>query len=185
MTQSSSRLGCSPPTCTSRASSCSSPTARRSRARRASKRRSRPRTMRGVTVYPIGIESPSFKPAPLKRLASETGGRYSGAAGTASLQAIYAALAQELRRTWQLTYFTTARPGDTFELAAGAARAEGAGARSRSGGHRGVDSAGPVVRSRPDARRHAGRLLHPRRRSLPLQGAGRSRSAPAARAAHR
>jgi hypothetical protein len=76
-----------------------------------------------VTVYPIGIESPSFKPAPLKRLAAETGGRYSGAAGTASLHAIYAALAQELRRTWQLTYFTTARPGDSFELAAGAAHA--------------------------------------------------------------
>jgi tight adherence protein B len=74
-----------------------------------------------VTVYPIGIESPSFKPAPLKRLAAETGGRYSGAAGTASLHAIYAALAQELRRTWQLTYFTTARPGDSFELAVGGA----------------------------------------------------------------
>ena len=77
-----------------------------------------------VTVYPIAIESPSFKPGPLKRLAAETGGRYSGAAGTASLQAIYAALAQELRRTWQLTYFTTARPGDTFEVAAGGAQAK-------------------------------------------------------------
>ena len=38
---------CSPPTCTSRASSCCSQTARRSRARRASKRRSPPPTMRG------------------------------------------------------------------------------------------------------------------------------------------
>jgi tight adherence protein B len=75
-----------------------------------------------VTVYPIGIESASFKPGPLKRLAAETGGRYSGAAGTASLQKVYAALAQELRRTWQLTYFTTARPGDKFELAAGGSR---------------------------------------------------------------
>ena len=37
---------------------------------------------------------------------------------------IYAALAKELRRTWQLTYFTTARPGDSFELAAGAAHAK-------------------------------------------------------------
>ena len=76
----------------------------------------------GITVYPIGIESRSFKPAPLKRLAAETGGRYSGAAGTASLQAVYAALAKELRRTWQLTYFTTARPGDTFDIAVGGAR---------------------------------------------------------------
>jgi tight adherence protein B len=72
-----------------------------------------------VSVYPIAIESASFKPAPLKRLAAETGGRYTGAAGTAALHAIYTALAQELRRTWQLTYFTTARPGETFELAAG------------------------------------------------------------------
>jgi tight adherence protein B len=76
-----------------------------------------------VTVYPIGIESPSFKPGPLKRLAAATGGRYSGAAGTASLQAVYAALAQELQRTWQLTYFTTARPGDSFELTAAGAHA--------------------------------------------------------------
>ncbi len=78
-----------------------------------------------VTVYPIGIESPSFKPAPLKRLAAETGGRYTGAAGTGSLHAIYTALAQELRRTWQLTYFTTARPGDAFKVTAGAAEASG------------------------------------------------------------
>jgi tight adherence protein B len=69
-----------------------------------------------VTVYPIGIESASFKPAALKRLAAETGGRYTGAAGTGALQSVYTALARELRRTWQLTYFTTARPGDTFEV---------------------------------------------------------------------
>ena len=78
-----------------------------------------------VTVYPIGIESPSFKPAPLKRLATETGGRYTGAAGTAGLHAIYTSLARELRRTWQLTYFTTTRPGDTFEVAVAGTRAEG------------------------------------------------------------
>ena len=75
-----------------------------------------------VTVYPIGIESASFKPAPLKRLAAETGGRYTGAAGTAGLRSIYAALARELRRTWQLTYFTTARPGDTFEVTVAGAK---------------------------------------------------------------
>jgi tight adherence protein B len=78
-----------------------------------------------VTVYPIGIESPSFKPAPLKLLAAETGGRYTGAAGTAALHSIYTALAQELRRTWQLTYFTTARPGDAFEVAVPGAHAKG------------------------------------------------------------
>jgi tight adherence protein B len=104
-----------------------------------------------VTVYPIAIESSSFKPAPLKRLAAETGGRYSGAAGTASLQAIYAALARELRRTWQLTYFTTARPGDTFELAAGAGRAKGlapgiaAGSTAESSVPQPVFAVGPML----------------------------------------
>jgi tight adherence protein B len=76
-----------------------------------------------VAVYPIGIESPSFRPAPLKRLAEKTGGRYTGASGTKDLKAIYAALAEELRRTWQLSYVTSARPGDRIEVASGAASA--------------------------------------------------------------
>jgi tight adherence protein B len=77
-----------------------------------------------VAVYPIAIESRSFKPAPLKRLALETGGRYSGAAGSGDLKRIYAALAAELRRTWQISYVTSARPGERIELAAAGARAE-------------------------------------------------------------
>jgi tight adherence protein B len=77
-----------------------------------------------VAVYPIAIESPSFSPAPLKRLAAETGGRYTGAASSGSLSAIYAALAAELRRTWQLSYLTTARPGDRIELAVSGAHIE-------------------------------------------------------------
>ena len=105
-----------------------------------------------VTVYPIGIESPSFKPAPLKRLAAETGGRYTGAAGTAALHSIYTALAQELRRTWQLTYFTTARPGDTFEVAVPGAHAKGlapgaadAGAASQTSLPDPVFAVGPML----------------------------------------
>jgi tight adherence protein B len=77
-----------------------------------------------VAVYPIAIESPSFKPAPLKRLALETGGRYSGATGSGDLKRIYAALAGELRRTWQLSYVTAARPGERIQLAAAGGRAE-------------------------------------------------------------
>ena len=77
-----------------------------------------------VAVYPIGIESPSFRPAPLERLAEKTGGRYAGASGTNQLKAIYAALAEELRRTWQLTYVTAARPGDRIAVEAAGARAE-------------------------------------------------------------
>jgi tight adherence protein B len=77
-----------------------------------------------VTVYPIGIESPSFRPAPLQRLAEKTGGRYVGASGTRDLKAIYAALAEELRRTWQLSYVTAARPGDRIEIEVAGAHAE-------------------------------------------------------------
>jgi tight adherence protein B len=77
-----------------------------------------------VAVYPIAIESPSFKPEPLKRLAVETGGRYSGVAASGDLKQIYSALAAELRRTWQLSYVTSARPGERIELVAAGARAE-------------------------------------------------------------
>jgi len=77
-----------------------------------------------VTVYPIGIESPSFRPAPLQRLAEKTGGRYVGASGTKDLKQIYAALAEELRRTWQLSYVTSARPGDRIEIEAAGVHAE-------------------------------------------------------------
>ena len=77
-----------------------------------------------VAVYPIGIESPSFRPGPLQRLAKRTGGRYAGASGTKDLRAVYAALAEELRRTWQLSYVTSARPGERLEVEAAGASAE-------------------------------------------------------------
>ena len=77
----------------------------------------------GVTVYPIAIESSSFSPAPLKRLAKATGGRYTGARDSGALAAAYAALADELRRTWQLSYTTAARPGEQIRLAAAGASA--------------------------------------------------------------
>jgi tight adherence protein B len=77
-----------------------------------------------VAVYAIGIESPSFRPGPLQRLAEKTGGRYVGASGTKDLKAIYAALAEELRRTWQLSYVTSARPGDRIAVEAAGAHAE-------------------------------------------------------------
>jgi tight adherence protein B len=77
-----------------------------------------------VTVYPIAIESPSFRPGPLQRLAKETGGRYQGASGTAALHGIYASLGEELRRTWSVSYVTTARPGEHIELVSAGASAE-------------------------------------------------------------
>jgi tight adherence protein B len=77
-----------------------------------------------VAVYPIAIESPSLSPAPLKKLAEATGGRYAAAATTGALAGIYAALAAELRRTWHLTYVTSARPGEHVTLAAAGASAK-------------------------------------------------------------
>ena len=77
-----------------------------------------------VAVYAIGIESPSFEPAPLQRLAEQTGGRYVGASGTKDLKQIYTALGEELRRTWQLSYVTAARPGERIEIEAAGVRAE-------------------------------------------------------------
>jgi tight adherence protein B len=70
----------------------------------------------GVAVYPIGIESPKFRPAPLKELAAQTGGTYYGAATSAALKGVYTAIAAELTRTWQLRYVTAARPGDRLRL---------------------------------------------------------------------
>jgi tight adherence protein B len=77
-----------------------------------------------VAVYPIAIQSTSFSPAPLKQLARQTGGRYTAASSSEALSAIYASIARELQRTWQLSYVTSARPGEHIRLAAGAARAE-------------------------------------------------------------
>ena len=75
----------------------------------------------GAAVYPVAIEGPQFSPEPLRRLAAETGGRYSGVRSTSALAGIYASIASELKRTWQLSYVTAARPGERLELTAGAA----------------------------------------------------------------
>ena len=72
----------------------------------------------GAAVYVVGIESERFTPEPLRRLAAETGGRYYGAASSAALDDVYASIAQELRRTWQVSYVTASRPGESLELVA-------------------------------------------------------------------
>jgi tight adherence protein B len=57
----------------------------------------------------------------LERMAGSTGGRLFDASHISQLGAIYAALGRELDRTWQISYLTRARPGDslTFRLQAG------------------------------------------------------------------
>ncbi|HST25978.1 MAG TPA: VWA domain-containing protein, partial [Gaiellaceae bacterium] len=71
-----------------------------------------------VLLYMVGIESKLFTPATLKALASGTGGRYYAAASVGYLQQIYASIANELARTWQIEYATAARPGDHLTLTA-------------------------------------------------------------------
>ena len=71
-----------------------------------------------AAVYTIGIGGPSFTPDALRRLATETGGSYRQATNAARLSSVYAGLANELARTWQLSYVTSARPGAQLELAA-------------------------------------------------------------------
>jgi VWFA-related protein len=69
-----------------------------------------------ATVYPIAIRTSTFSPAPLRKLANETGGTYYAAEKSSALRAIYGAIAKVLRRTWRLQYFTAARPGDHLHL---------------------------------------------------------------------
>src|SRR6266852_5267319 len=72
----------------------------------------------GVSIYPIGIEGKGFDPRPLQQLASQTGGRYYGAASTAALTAVYSSIATRLGHTWTISYVTAARPGDHLEVKA-------------------------------------------------------------------
>jgi tight adherence protein B len=72
----------------------------------------------GVLLYVVAIESRQFNPAPLKRLARDTGGSYRGADSSRQLSAIYASIARELRRTWRVAYLTASRGGDKLALQA-------------------------------------------------------------------
>ena len=69
-----------------------------------------------AAVYAIGIDSRGFTPAPLRALASATGGRFVEATSTGQLTAIYHSISEALTRTWQLRYLTAARPGDRIRL---------------------------------------------------------------------
>ena len=86
---------------TSAASSSSSPTGTRPRARRASATPSPRRSAPATAIYVVGIESADFNPAPLQRLAKETGGNYYPAASSDALAEVYSTIASELARTWR------------------------------------------------------------------------------------
>lgn len=59
-----------------------------------------------------------YTPKPLQQLAAATGGQFFPAPSSTDLPAIYQAIGAELRRTWQFTFATSARPGDTVTLTA-------------------------------------------------------------------
>ena len=69
-----------------------------------------------AAVYTIGIEGTGFTPAPLREIASKTGGQYYTAASTADLAGVYRSIADNLKRTWRIQYVTTGRPGDTLHV---------------------------------------------------------------------
>jgi tight adherence protein B len=71
-----------------------------------------------AAIYAIGIAGPDFTADALKELASATGGSYREASSSRQLAQTYAALRDELSRTWQLSYLTSARPGDVVRLVA-------------------------------------------------------------------
>jgi len=82
----------------------------------------------GAVVYGIGIETGDFSPAPLRRLAAETGGSYFAASSAATLSGAYRAVGERLARTWRVSYLTAARPGRELKISTwvpghGAARA--------------------------------------------------------------
>jgi tight adherence protein B len=78
-----------------------------------------------VVVYAIAAGTRADK-ATLSSLAGATGGRLFDAEDVTQLSAIYAALGQELDRTWQLSYLTSARPGDSLSLTVRAGAADAA-----------------------------------------------------------
>jgi tight adherence protein B len=64
-----------------------------------------------VRVFTVGLRSPSFRPAALKRIANATGGSYFEAASAADLASIYGTLGRRLSTEYVLTYRSSNAPG--------------------------------------------------------------------------
>jgi tight adherence protein B len=93
-----------------------------------------------AAIYAIGIEGQGFTPDPLIQLSGSTGGQYYGAASTSKLAAVYATIADTLRKTWRVAYVTSARPGDHIRLTASVI---GEGSTTKEVGIHGKFSPGP------------------------------------------
>ncbi|MDX6534664.1 MAG: tight adherence protein [Gaiellales bacterium] len=70
----------------------------------------------GVDIYPIGIGTTGDAQAALVKLAKDTGGTATAATDSASLVAVYDAIATELGSTYTYLYQSTAAPGAPIEL---------------------------------------------------------------------
>jgi tight adherence protein B len=97
----------------------------------------------GSPVFAIALEGKTFSPAPLRRIAAETGGSYRGTSSAAELRRAYAQIAAELRRTWRIEYLTAARPGDVLKLDASLPKLGAASAQLSVPGDAGVDTPAP------------------------------------------
>jgi tight adherence protein B len=86
-----------------------------------------------VVVYSIAAGASADR-TPLRALAAATGGKVFDAADVGSLGSTYRALSEELDRTWQISYLTSARPGERVLLSVRAAGAR-AVAPLRAPGH--------------------------------------------------
>ncbi|HVH52003.1 MAG TPA: VWA domain-containing protein, partial [Gaiellaceae bacterium] len=69
-----------------------------------------------AAVYAIGIAGRGFTPAPLRELAADTGGVFLEASSSAQLSRLYASISRSLTHTWQLSYVTAGRPGDSLRI---------------------------------------------------------------------
>ena len=72
----------------------------------------------GATLYAIGIEGEGFSPRVLDELAQATSGAYFTAESSGAVSTAYASIADQLRRTWRVTYLTAATPGATVHIEA-------------------------------------------------------------------
>jgi tight adherence protein B len=73
-----------------------------------------------AVVYSIALQTAQTRVAPLRQLASGTGGRLYTAAGSGQIQAIYAQIARDLKATCRFTYTTTAHVDGPIKLAVSA-----------------------------------------------------------------
>jgi len=71
-----------------------------------------------VIIYSIAIKDSTYTPRPLRALSRQTGGRMFVAGPHEPLTNIYRSISSQLERTWQMSYYTAARPGGWIDLSA-------------------------------------------------------------------